>query len=295
MKTLAILLMLSCFTGVAQDLKQTADANYQNQQWADAEKDYKKYVKKNSADSSAWYRLAFCQMKLGDYEASLVNFDKALETNFYPGYTLYNKSKVYALQGNTEKMYETLSTAAQQGFNNFGQLQNEDEWKTFREQERFVAALQRVKENAFPCLADPVRRHFDFWIGEWDVMVNGRKVGENNITLAEGGCALHESYTTPGNFSGQSINYYNPLDKKWHQTWVASGGNVLDYTEVDKEEGMIQFVADFLNPAGQVVKSRLTFTANEDGSVRQLFENSSDGGETWTAGFDGLYVKRKEN
>ncbi len=295
MKTLGLLFLLACITVGAQDLKSIADANYQKQNWEDAVKDYKKYVKKNPSDSSAWYRLAFCQMKLSDYEKSLKNFDKALETNFYPGYTLYNMSKVYALLTNEKDMYKTLEKAIERGFNNFGQLQSEDEWNDYREQDQFAVALQGVKENAFPCLKDPVRRHFDFWIGEWDVIVSGRKVGENNITLAEGGCAIHESYTTSGTFSGQSINYYNPMDKKWHQTWVASGGNVLDYTEVDKSEGMIQFVADFLNPAGQMLKSRLTFTANEDGSVRQLFENSSDGGKTWTAGFDGLYVKRSED
>ena len=295
MKTLGLLLLLACVTAGAQGLKSTADTHYQNQKWDEAVQDYKKYLKKNTTDSSAWYRMAFCQMKLGDYEKSLQNFDKALETNFYPGYTLYNKSKVYALLGNEQEMYQTMEQAVAQGFSNFGMLQNEEEWNDYREQEEFALALKGVKENAYPCLGDPIRRHFDFWIGEWDVMVNGRKVGENKITLAEGGCAIHESYTTPGTFSGQSINYYNPIDKKWHQTWVASGGNVLDYTEVDKSEGMIQFVADFLNPAGQLLKSRLTFTANDDGSVRQLFENSSDGGNTWTAGFDGLYVKRKEN
>ncbi|MEQ9304285.1 MAG: hypothetical protein RJQ14_10255, partial [Marinoscillum sp.] len=154
--------------------------------------------------------------------------------------------------------------------------------------------VAKTRENAFPCLTSEVQRHFDFWIGKWDVLVNGQKVGVNNITLAEGGCALHERYTTARIYSGQSINYYDPLDKKWHQVWVDSGGGVLDYTEVDRSEGMIQFEADYLNSAGVLTKSRLTFTANDDGSVRQLFEASSDSGETWTASFDGLYVKQKE-
>lgn len=63
---------------------------------------------------------------------------------------------------------------------------------------------------------------------------------------------------------------------------------VLDYTEVDRGEGMIQFQCDHLDAQGNLVKSRLTFTKNADGTVRQLFEGSPDG-EHWTTGFDGLY------
>lgn len=146
--------------------------------------------------------------------------------------------------------------------------------------------------DPFPCMSDEVRRSFDFWVGEWEVYVKDKKVGENSITLAEGGCVLHESYTTPGSFSGQSINYWDPMDKKWHQTWVSSAGGVLDYVEIARDEGMLQFQCDVINAKGELAYSRLTFTANQDGTVRQLFENSPDG-TTWTPGFDGLYKPKK--
>lgn len=291
------LFLITCWLiagmAVSQELKSVADEYYQQEKWTEAGKAYKKYLKKNDQDSSAWYRLAYSQYKTGRYDEALGNYDKALSGNFYPGFTLYQKSKVYAALSQTSLMYETLSLATQKGFSNFKLLESEEDWVAFQDDKLFLAIVQRSKENAFPCLTDSIRRHFDFWIGEWDVLVNGQKVGENSITMAEGGCAIHESYTTAGIFSGQSINYYQPLDKKWHQLWVASGGNVLDYTEVDKSPGMLQFIADYLNPAGQVVKSRLTFTQNEDGSVRQFFENSNDGGTTWTPGFDGHYVKKQ--
>lgn len=140
-----------------------------------------------------------------------------------------------------------------------------------------------------PCESDSNYRHFDFWIGEWEVYARGKKAGVNSITLAEGGCALHESYTTPTGYSGQSINYYSRKDQKWHQVWVDSNGGVLEYVETDRGPGMLQFECEYLNRNGELLRSRLTFTANADGTVRQLFEDSKDEGKTWTPGFDGLY------
>lgn len=294
MKTLTMLLLLFCFAASAQDLREAADENYRNEQWVEAASDYKKYVKKHDKDSAAWYRLAYCQYKMKEYDQSLKNYDQALSTNFFPGYTLYSKAKVYVRLKDQQRLFSTLNEANIRGFSNFKLYETDEEWSEYQKNEQFQQVVAKTRENAFPCLTTEVQRHFDFWIGKWDVLVNGQKVGVNNITLAEGGCALHERYTTARIYSGQSINYYDPLDKKWHQVWVDSGGGVLDYTEVDRSEGMIQFEADYLNSAGVLTKSRLTFTANDDGSVRQLFEASSDSGETWTASFDGLYVKQKE-
>lgn len=153
---------------------------------------------------------------------------------------------------------------------------------------------QTPNANQYPCENDAKYRHFDFWLGEWDVYVNGNKVGGNSITKAVGGCAIHEDYTTAQGYAGQSINYYDPIDKKWHQHWVGSTQDVYNYLEVDKKEGMLQFESPFWNPQNdQISTSRLTFTLNEDGTVRQLFETSTDKGKTWTTGFDGLYKRKK--
>jgi hypothetical protein len=41
---------------------------------------------------------------------------------------------------------------------------------------------------------------------------------------------------------------------------------------------------------GTVATDRITFTPNDDGSVRQHWETSTDG-KTWTTAFDGHYVR----
>ena len=39
---------------------------------------------------------------------------------------------------------------------------------------------------------------------------------------------------------------------------------------------------------------RTTWTPNPDGSVRQHWESSTDGGETWTTVFDGVYTRKED-
>lgn len=293
MKKISIILYLLSFMVSAQDLKSEADNHYNAKEWNSAIKGYKKYLRKNASDSSAWYRLAFSQYQTAQYEEALKNFDEALNTHFYPGYTLYAKSKVWISMDQKEKALGTLQQAAEKGFGNFRQMETDSEWSALQQDAAFLSIVALAKINAYPCLSDANSRHFEFWVGEWDVFVKGKKVGENSITMAPGGCAIHESYITPGIYSGQSINYYDKLDEKWHQVWVSSAGGVLDYIEIDRTKEMLQFQCDYLNAAGNIVKSRLTFTQNEDGTVRQLFEDSTDG-ENWTPSFDGLYKPKSE-
>ena len=40
---------------------------------------------------------------------------------------------------------------------------------------------------------------------------------------------------------------------------------------------------------GKPVTDRITFTPRPDGSVRQWWQASRDGGATWTTVFDGIY------
>lgn len=144
-----------------------------------------------------------------------------------------------------------------------------------------------------PCQG-PEYRQFDFWIGEWKVFgPKGKQVGESRIELFGNGCALLENWTGSSGVTGKSLNMYDASDKQWHQAWVDSSGSrlLLDGGLVD---GKMVLAADAPNPAkpGTTIRQRITWTPNADGSVRQLWESSSDGGKTWTVAFDGKYVKR---
>jgi hypothetical protein len=131
---------------------------------------------------------------------------------------------------------------------------------------------------------------FDFWIGDWEVFQpNGQKAGENRIEPIADGCALLENWSGRGNFSGKSLNIYDRSDRRWHQTWVDNSGSLLVLAGGLVGKAMVMG-SDHAAPGAW---QRITWTPNDDGSVRQLWESSADAGTTWAVQFDGKYVRRK--
>lgn len=293
-KFLPVLLLLVSPTLFSQTLKESADASFKDAKYEPAIKDYLKYLKTNSKDSSAWYNLGISAMHLKQYDKAIEYLKKAQDNNYPPSFTNYNIAKAYALNNNADLAIQTLQVGADNGAVAYKKISEDPAFDNLRNKEGYKEAMAKIKLSAYPCLQDENRRHFDFWVGEWDVYARGQKAGENSITLANGGCVIHESYTTAGNYSGQSMNYYDPMDKKWHQHWVGAMGDIYNYIETDKSEGRLQFESKFMNQQGEISISRMTFTLNEDGTVRQLMESSTDDGKTWQIAFDGLY-KRKTN
>lgn len=134
-------------------------------------------------------------------------------------------------------------------------------------------------------------RQFDFWVGNWDVFLpNGQKAGENRIEPISGGCALLENWSGRGGFTGKSLNIYDRDDKRWHQTWVDSSGGLLMIAGSLVDKRMV-LTSEPSGAAGSA-QQRITWTPDEDGSVRQFWESSADAGKTWTVSFDGKYVRR---
>jgi hypothetical protein len=146
----------------------------------------------------------------------------------------------------------------------------------------------------------PVNRDFDFWIGEWDVTTpDGRPAGSNRIEPVAGGRGLLEHWEgaaqpdgRPG-VPGKSLNAYDPATQKWRQFWVGGGGAVLELAG-GLADGNMVLVGERPLRDGRRQTNRITWTPKADGTVRQHWEQSLDGGSTWTTAFDGLYRRRSE-
>jgi hypothetical protein len=136
----------------------------------------------------------------------------------------------------------------------------------------------------------PEHRQFDFWLGEWNVYAQGSKAGTNRIEKLEGGCLLLENWSSSLGGTGKSMNYYDAVKEKWVQVWVDSSGTSI-HAEAEFRDGAMRFEGEHHYPDGRVELYRMTFTPNADGSVRQLIEQSRDGGASWYVWFDGLYKK----
>lgn len=143
-----------------------------------------------------------------------------------------------------------------------------------------------------PC-PDPAFRQFDFWVGEWDVYSAGKLVGRNRIEKIMDGCALQEHWQGATGTKGTSLNYYNPNTKKWNQNWIYQNGTPLPLLSGGFADGKMTLSGSWTGKDGKTKIEKITWTANEDGSVRQLWQQSSDGGKTWQVAFDGHYRKKK--
>src|SRR5215475_1960485 len=80
-----------------------------------------------------------------------------------------------------------------------------------------------------PCESILQYKQFDFWIGEWEVTAEGRKVGDSSIQRIVNGCVIYENYEQPDGYLGKSFNFFDANLGKWRQTWVDAGGNMSEF------------------------------------------------------------------
>jgi hypothetical protein len=155
----------------------------------------------------------------------------------------------------------------------------------------FSVHADGAKSQPAACAA-PEYRQFDFWAGDWNVTQNGKRAGTNRIEKILGGCALLEHWEGAGGSRGNSLNYYDAVRHVWHQTWIDNQGAPLELEGKLEGDNMV-LTGNAQDPAsGAGVINRLTWTPRPDGTVRQHWETSADGGKTWQTAFDGLYARR---
>ncbi len=129
-------------------------------------------------------------------------------------------------------------------------------------------------------------------MGEWTVhKPDGTIAGANRIESEYGGCVVHERYSTPSGYTGESLNIYDARRRVWHQSWVDNSGLLLLLEGCLADRSMV-LEGQVQGPEGAITKHRITWTPNTDGTVRQLWESTDAKGQ-WSVVFDGLYRKKQ--
>ncbi|GAA0706472.1 hypothetical protein [Dokdonella soli] len=136
----------------------------------------------------------------------------------------------------------------------------------------------------------PEYRQFDFWLGDWDTYRVNKpgqpSVARNRVTSILGGCVLFEVYERNDGYTGESFTTYDATRKLWHQSWVTNEGELL------VAEGTQQGKRIVLTGASRDAKGesllKVSWEPQADG-VREIAEESRDGGKTWTPSFDILF------
>lgn len=153
-----------------------------------------------------------------------------------------------------------------------------------------------LAQGSAPCSAE-ASRHFDFWEGRWMVRgANGALAGHNTLDVIIGGCVLREHYTTPSGYEGQSFNTFDASRGVWHQTWMDNGGLLL-VMEGGYRDGAMVLEGETTGPDGSVTANRVTWSRidGDPDRVRQFWEVSTDGGQSWGVAFDGRYIRQSSS
>ncbi|HEU5303476.1 MAG TPA: hypothetical protein VFU40_02420 [Gemmatimonadales bacterium] len=123
-------------------------------------------------------------------------------------------------------------------------------------------------------------------------------VGTNRISRILKGCAVLEEWKDVEGGEGRSLFYYDRATRRWKQVWVTSLATSALGTKEKRlvarlANGGTRFQGEIPTPSGGVLLDRTTLEPRADGSVRQLIETSRDGGTTWQAIFDAIYLRKK--
>lgn len=139
-------------------------------------------------------------------------------------------------------------------------------------------------------------RQFDFWAGAWEVVTpDGEVAGRNTIQRILNGCALEEHWRGAKGSTGKSLNMYYARDGKWHQSWVDGNGGRLDLAGGLDERGRMVLSGTMPGREGGEVLHEISWEDLGDGTVKQHWRVSRDGGEAWQDAFVGIYRRPEES
>lgn len=140
---------------------------------------------------------------------------------------------------------------------------------------------------AAPCTADANYQRLAFWVGDWEVVDStGAHYATQRVRAVVEGCAITAEWTGPAGNKGLSLFGFDARAGEWRQIYVSNQVPFPSGAPVRKSDPSysgpgIRFIPLVDPGPGQLARSRVTIMLLSDHRPLQLFEDSSDGGQTW--------------
>jgi uncharacterized protein (TIGR02246 family) len=296
----AACLAVACLAAgaAAQTPQEDADREFRAQDWAAAARAYEALVRSQPEDGRAHFRLGVALHSLGRLPEAARALEAAERLGGPAPATSVRLAQVYARLDRKDDAVAALKRAIEAGFATPSLLDSDPDLKRLDVDPRMAETRLAVDRNARPCVYAPEYRQLDFWVGEWDVTSAtgppGAPPARSRVELIEDQCVIFESYQTSTGYSGRSLNTYDPEKRRWEQFWVDNKGQIHHYVGHSRD-GNLYYEADGIRtsgPGSPPAKVKMTFFDQGPDQVRQLGEQSTDGGETWTVAYDLTYRRR---
>lgn len=244
-------------------------------------------------DAQGWFARGVALHDGGDYSGALDAFAKARQMGYaMPGPLNLRIARSHARAGDSDEAYRVLAQMASSGYANVDALTSENDFLPIRTDARWNDLVRKVRANLRPCMNDKVYRQFDYWLGEWDVEVDGQVVARSSIQMILGECAVYENYwRIDGSYAGKSFSVWDAQQSRWEQRYVDTTGASRDWFGRLEGERMVFHLRPDAN--GGNATQRMIYTKEGPDRVRQTIETSADGEKSWSMAFDGLYIRKR--
>jgi tetratricopeptide (TPR) repeat protein len=283
------LLATACFCGTARaDLLSDARAAYGQGHWQQAADLYGQLAAQDSSTENLWH-LGRADIGIGKDEDAKRVLERALTKSPDDLHAQFYMAVALASTGDKDGAFSWLEKVIKQRLP-AQTISSYPGLTSLHDDPRYASLLAEADKLAHPCPTDPRYRSFDFWLGDWDVYVNGEKTAaHNHISSDLSGCLIRERWSGGGGGDGESLNFFNPHTGKWHQSYVDDGGSTVWYDGNPTGPGVMHMEGGYADVDGSTGLARVTWTRNADGSVRHFIERSTDSGKTWNVYFDAVY------
>ena len=282
-----------CLNAAAQEDEaptlESANALYAAGDWAGAARAFRAVTEAEPDNGAAWLGLASGLYNSRQVDPAIEAYRKALDLGFQPPRTMLLLARSYAAKGEDEAAIEWLAKAAETGTGLYPVVTSTEEFRRLYDHPEF----QKIVEQIRPCNT-PAHHLLDFWVGSWTVVVGEDKqeVGKNTVARILNGCAIIENWTDAGGSEGKSLFYFHDPSLTWKQVWVTDGQQIKEkHLIAQLGAGILRFQGELQQRNGRLILDRTTLVPVSKNRVRQIIEQSADGGETWRLAFDALYLR----
>ena len=290
-----VLVFALCIIDVQSQQQELQRANelYRTKNWPEAAKAFDAITRDYPGNWQAWFFMAMSLHESGDYAKAARSFEQAIKIRQQPR-AMFMIARSYAKLGKSDAALDWLTRAVDAGFADLPLFDRDADIESLRGDVRFKEIANKLTSRVRPCTVQPEFRHLDFFVGEWDLQIQGQSVQSTNVRLELADCIVHQDDTVQNGYQAKATHFYNAELGKWQQAYIDTRGAFALWTGEFKD-GVLTYSREAVATNGAKTSHRSTFTKIDADRIHQVYEHSTDGGKTWTTTFDAFYVRRKRS
>lgn len=142
------------------------------------------------------------------------------------------------------------------------------------------------------CAANPESQRFDYWLGNWTIGAPGSSGNAHSkVTLDLDKCLVVENWDGGRGHRGENIFGFSADDKSWYGMFADNEGRVHVFDSGKVSSGSAEFEGKSRGPKGETVLNRVRIIRVSRNKVEQIWEKSTDDGNSWSVAFRGEYSR----